>query len=123
MNNLNITYVFGSGRREKLLNNSFTAKEFFYGYQYFQNTNINLNIIEMLEEKPNVIGVKKLFRLIDKIFRKISNLPFYFTEILSLKNFKIIKKTDKLIITNDRLEFRYFLFFCIVGFSTKLKFT
>ena len=25
-----------------------------------QNTNINLNIIEMLEEKPNVIGVKKL---------------------------------------------------------------
>ena len=53
MNNLNITYVFGSGRREKLLNNSFTAKEFFYGYQYFQNTNINLNIIEMLEEKPN----------------------------------------------------------------------
>ena len=88
MNNLNITYVFGSGRREKLLNNSFTAKEFFYGYQYFQNTNINLNIIEMLEEKPNVIGVKKLFRLIDKILRKISNLPFYFTEILSLKNYK-----------------------------------
>ena len=68
MNNLNITYVFGSGRREKLLNNSFTAKEFSMAINI--STNINLNIIEMLEEKPNVIGVKKLFRLIDKISEK-----------------------------------------------------
>jgi len=122
MNNLNITYVFGSGRREKLLNNSFTAKEFFYGYQYFQNTNINLNIIEMLEEKPNVIGVKKLFRLIDKILRKISNLPFYFTEILSLKNYKIINKTDKLIVTNDRLAISLlpFLLYCRIFRNTKI---
>lgn len=122
MNNLNITYVFGSGRREKLLNKSFTAKEFFYGYQYFQNTNINLNIIEMLEEKPNVIGVKKLFRLIDKILRKISNLPFYFTEILSLNNFKIIKKTDKLIVTNDRLAISLlpFLLYCRIFNKTKI---
>ena len=59
MNNLNITYVFGSGRREKLLNNSFTA-EFFYGYQYFQNTNINLNIIEMLEENQMLLELRSL---------------------------------------------------------------
>ena len=69
MNNLNITYVFGSGR-EKLLNNSFYCKRIFLWLSIFSNININLNIIEMLEEKPNVIGVKKLFRLIDKILEK-----------------------------------------------------
>ena len=35
--------------------------------------------------------------------RKISNLPFYFTEILSVQNYKKLTKTEKLIITNDRL--------------------
>ena len=69
-----------------------------------------------------VIGVKKLYRLIDKILRKISNLPFYFTEILSLKNYKIINKTDKLIVTNDRLAISLlpFLLYCRIFRNTKI---
>ena len=57
----------------------------------------------MLPEKPKVYGIKKILRFIDKVLRKISNLPFYTTEICSFKNLKVLLKTEKLIITNDRL--------------------
>ena len=57
----------------------------------------------MSQEQAEVTGLKKILRIIDKIMRKISNLPFYFTEILSVQNYKKLTKTEKLIITNDRL--------------------
>ena len=103
MKNSKITYVFGSGRLNRLSNKTFEAREFFYSYFYFLEKYKNIEIIEMLPEKPKVYGIKKILRFIDKVLRKISNLPFYTTEICSFKNLKVLLKTEKLIITNDRL--------------------
>ncbi len=114
MNKVNITYVFGSGRKEKIQKNNFKAKEFFYGYNHFLKTDHNLNIIEMEVEDPKVFGLKKILRLLDKIFRKFTNLPFFFTEILSFKNFITLLKTDKLIVTNDRLALSLLPFLLVV---------
>ena len=50
MNKKNIIYVFISGRKEKLmLPSEEYAKEFFYGYQYFDKTDHNVDIIEFNE--------------------------------------------------------------------------
>ncbi len=98
-----LTYVFGHGRVEKIINNNYEAKEFFYSYFYFDELSKKIEIVEMLPEKESVHGSKLILRFIDKVLRKISNLPFYFCEILSIKNFKTIFNSEKVLITNDRL--------------------
>ncbi len=98
-----LTYVFGHGRLEKIINNNYEAREFFYSYFHFKNVNKKIEIIEMVQEKEIVRGAKLILRFIDKVLRKISNLPFYFCEIVSFKNFKTILNSEKVLITNDRL--------------------
>ena len=121
MNKLNITYVFGSGRKDKLLHKNYKAKEFFYGVDHFINKGNNVEIIEMSKEQVEVTGFKKVLRIIDKILRKVSNLPFYFTEILSVQNFKKLTKTEKLIITNDRLALSILPFLLIIKTYKKIE--
>ena len=82
-----LTYVFGHGRLEKIINNNYEAKEFFYSYFHFDELSKKIEIVEMLPEKESVHGSKLILRFIDKVLRKISNLPFYFCEIISIKNF------------------------------------
>ena len=96
---LTTTFVFGFGRKEKLTSNDFQAKEFFYGYEYFTKKN-NTLIIEMehFEHKGN-----KFLSFFDRVIRKLTELPIYTKDILSLKNFLILKKTDKLILTTELL--------------------
>ena len=121
MNKLNITYVFGSGRKDKLLHKNYKAKEFFYGVDHFINKGNHVEIIEMSQEQAEVTGLKKILRIIDKIMRKISNLPFYFTEILSVQNYKKLTKTEKLIITNDRLALSILPFLLLVKSYKKIE--
>ncbi len=56
MNKLNITYVFGSGRKDKLLHKNYKAKEFFYGVDHFINKGNNVEIIEMSKEQVEEIS-------------------------------------------------------------------
>ena len=71
MNNKNIIYVFISGRKEKLrLPSDEYAKEFFYGYQYFDKTDHNVDIIEFNEQKSS-------FNFIYFILNKLSDLLLY----------------------------------------------
>lgn len=120
MNKVNLTYVFGSGRKNKLINNNFKAREFFYGIDYFREQNNEIRIIEMSQEKVSVVGFKKIVRFFDKALRKLTNLPFYFTEILTFEHFKIIRKTDKLLITNDRLALSLLPFLLLIKIIKKI---
>ena len=96
-----ITYVFGNGRTQKIESSKNIASEFFYGYFQFLDENMNINIIENNIDKSKFF--QKVFLFIDKILRKLTNLPFYLNEICSLKNYKKLNSTEVLIITNDRL--------------------
>ena len=93
------TFVFGAGRKVKLSSNDFQAKEFFYGYEYFTEK-CNTLIIEMehFDYKGN-----KFLSFFDRVIRKLTELPIYTKDILSLKNFQILKKTDKLVLTTELL--------------------
>ena len=111
-----ITYVFGAGRLSKLNSNLIKAKEFFYGYQYLAKNN-DLEIIEM--EFPNNSNNQYL-NYIDKILRKITKLPIYTKDILYRKNYKILRKTKKLIITTDLLALSILPFLIFVKLFNKL---
>ena len=64
MKTSDITYVFGTGRIDKLDNKNFTG-EFFYGYNYFLSKNLNVQIIELNEsnrKKQDIIKNIIFFR-------------------------------------------------------------
>ena len=102
MKSSDITYVFGTGRIDKLENKDFTA-EFFYGYNHFKSKNLNIQIIEMDESKKNKKLSSKILFFLDKVLNKLSKLPFYMNEIVSFKNIKKLSNSKNIIFTNDRI--------------------
>jgi len=96
MEDKKIRYVFSSGRKEKFNNPSY-AKEFFYGYSFFEDRVKDVNFIEYKTNKNLLLNV------IDKILRKISNLPFYFEVSHTKSNKSELKNSDLIVFTNERL--------------------
>ena len=90
-----ITYVFGSGREKKIDSNSAYSTDFLYGYDFFNKKNYQLHYITPL------INQNLFLTQIEKVFRKISNLPFYFSSYLSFKNIKTLFSSKVLVLTND----------------------
>lgn len=101
-NNL-LLYVFGNGRKKRIEKNYLDSKEFFYGYFHFLEEYKHIEIIEMLPNEIDVRGLNRLLDLIDKVLRKLSNLPFFFHLITSPINFKKIFLYKNIFATNDRL--------------------
>ena len=62
-----------------------------------------IDSIEMLPNDADLKKHQKVLEFIDKVFRKLTNLPFYIHLILSKSNYKKIKKAELVISTNDRL--------------------
>ncbi len=112
-----ITYVFGAGRLNKLNSDSLKAEEFFYGYQYFAKKIKDLKIIEM--EFP-INSNNKILEFVDKVLRKITQLPIYTKDILFVKNYNILKNTQKLILTTDLLALSMLPFLVVVKIFHKI---
>lgn len=93
----NITYIFSGGRIVKANNKNY-SDDFFYGYRFLKNKNLNINVIEF--EKKNYF-----FERLSYYFSKYSSLPLSLFSILSLQNLKILKKTDNLILVNESVGF------------------
>ena len=70
----------------------------------------------MESENFNPSGIKVFLKVIDKILRKLTNLPFYFCEILNKKNLNILLNSNKVIITNDRLAISLLPFLIYIKF-------
>lgn len=98
-----ILYVFGSGRKERIAQFNINSKEFFYGYFSFEEEFGKIDIVEMLPSDTYIKGFSKFTEIIDKVLRKLSNLPFFFHLIFSFENFKKIFKSTHIVSTNDRL--------------------
>tara|TARA_Y100000389_G_scaffold202619_1_gene248435 strand:- start:566 stop:1678 length:1113 start_codon:yes stop_codon:yes gene_type:complete len=112
---MKITYIFVTGRIERLEKISNFAKEMFYGYDYFSEK-YPTNIIELHDNK-NLVN--KFLRIIDKIINKITLLPFNMNNIFSIKNFKIIYNSNQIIVSNDRLALSALPMFIIAKFFRK----
>jgi glycosyltransferase involved in cell wall biosynthesis len=103
MGSANILYIFGSGRKEKIRTKNYDSSEFFYGYFYLQKKLLNVDSIEMLDNNAKLKKNQQIINFVDKVLRKLTNLPFFSHLILSKSNFSKIKKSEIIISTNDRL--------------------
>ena len=98
-----LLYAFGSGRLERINQKNLDSKEFFYGFFHFLNELKKVEIIEMLPNDTELKKFQKFTYLVDKILRKLSNLPFFFHLIISSANYKKIEISDNILATNDRV--------------------
>ena len=106
MNKNNITYIFLSGRKKRLEIENRGAKEFFYGFHHFNDIlsseseqNFKINKLEIIEFNNSTDS------LLDKILRRMTDLPFYSSKVMTKNNFKIFLKTTSLFLTNQRVGF------------------
>lgn len=116
MNKIPMTYIFLGDRRKKItenIGNEF-PKEFFYSYLQFLEENNNLNLIEFSTRHEKSKFSRKYVTKFDKLFRKITNLPFFSSQIVTLNNLRQIKKSEQVIMVGDRIAcsliFQLFLY-------------
>ena len=96
------TYIFGGGRKNLIYSKNNFAKDFFYGYFQMKHEIEDLNFVEFSSSKQKGL-INKFLYLVSKVLRKISKLSFFFENICTYKNFKTLKNSKRLIITNDRI--------------------
>ena len=96
MNTDKVTFVFLSDRKKRIEGDDPYAKEFFYAYHYIKDDYKNVEIIELNDSKDSIL---------DKLLRKLTDLPFFSSKIINRKNFKSLLETKILILTNQRVGF------------------
>ena len=95
-----LTYIFLNGRRERINSELNFPYEFFYGYNFLKNFYSENNLIEFNYQNKSII-----LKILEKLLNKMSDLPFFFQYITTLKNYKIIKNSDDIVMTNQRVAF------------------
>ena len=91
-----VTYVFAKNRKKFLIENNYEAKEFFYGATEFKNNNYDIEVIEFDENNKNYF-----FKFTDRILSRFLSLPFYSEKICTIKNLRILLKSEKIYLVNE----------------------
>ncbi len=100
--NPSILYIFGFGRSELINSEKVYPNDFFYGYFDVKNKHSKTDFIEFESEiRKNFYN--NIFSIVSKVLRKLTKLSFFFENICTYKNFKILMHNDKIVLTNDRI--------------------
>jgi len=95
-----ITYIYSGGRSENYFNDNISAKDFYYGITEFDKKKFKVNIIEFQKKS----GFFNLFlKFFDKLMTRFVSLPFYTSLLVNVKNFKLLLKTNYLILVNENV--------------------
>ena len=97
-----ITYVFLKDRNTKLSKESKFSKDFFYGATHFDDSKYEVKFLE-LESGQFTSNI--ILNIIDRSFKKFLNLPFNMEKIVSIKNYKLLKKSDHIFLVNETVAF------------------
>ena len=108
-----LTYVYQNGRKNRLNKDNY-PKEFFYGYDFLKLQFENSEIIEFDLKNKN-----KLLKNISKFTEKVTGLPYLFDKMISKKNFNIFRKSNLIVLTNQRIAFSSFPYLIINNFKKK----
>ena len=108
-----ILYIFGPGRKGKIQNELDFAQEFFYGYFHFKEIGYKTDIIEFNPSNRGFLNLILVY--LDKVFRKITTLPFFMSHLITFKNIKKIIKYKNIEMTLDRAAISLVFPFYILG--------
>ena len=114
----NVTYIFAKGRKNNFDNNLIQARDFYYGLTYFQKEKFNINVIELNTQKGLL---NNLLKLLDKVLQRVFSLPFYLSLLTSVKNFRILKKSQQIIMVNESVACSALLMLPFLKLFTDVK--
>ena len=103
MKNKTITYITNPLRIKRLEEKTY-AKEFLYYFQEFDESDWKTNLIE-LEDLIKKNPLNLILYFVEKIFIKSVKIPFYGHKLNLKENFKTIKKSNFLILTNETMAY------------------
>ena len=95
------TFIFGPGRKTKLDENSFKAKEFFMDFIILKS--YKTEIIEVFKGSENKKGIRKLLHFFDRVIVKLTNFRSSTIELITINNIRRYKLFDSTIFTTDAL--------------------
>ena len=110
-----ITYIFKSGRVERLNQPQPLAKEFYYSYDQLSKANSNLTYIEDEE------NLNRKYKYVDKLLKRY-DLPFNLSRIINKDNIDVIKKSEIIFSTNPGLAITISPFIKLIKRKQNLKF-
>ncbi len=116
LKNKTLTYIFLNGREERINSKLNFPYEFFYGYNYLKNFYSEDNLIEFDYQNKSIV-----LRFLEKFLNKLSDLPFFFQYITTVKNYRIIKNSDDIVMTNQRVAFSSLLMIFLGKFRKKIN--
>lgn len=91
-----VTYVFKTRQDGYSENNKYPREHYYYFHNFLKNYKSNI-----IEEQDSSI----LLTIFFDTLRKLTKLPLFTEKYLSFKNIKILKKSDKIVITNQNIYF------------------
>lgn len=100
--NIDFLFVYFNGRQNRLNEGRDSPKEFFYGYHFIQEQGFKVDILEFGHGEVNKILVF-ILKFIQNTIVKIFKFQYDFAGILRADNYKKIKSSKNLILTNTRI--------------------
>ena len=114
----NITYIFKEGRKENFTKNLIEAKEFYYGLPNIDKKKFNISVIEFSKNRNPISLILSLF---DEFMRRIISLPFYSSELMNIKNFKTLLKSDHIVLVSEGTACSALPFLLVIKIFNKKK--
>ena len=97
--NINLTYIFSGGRKNRIESNEIFAKDFFYGYFGIKNKDVKKQIIDIEHIKIPIVYY------FDNLIKKIVNYPISISSIFNNTFTNQIKNSDVIILVNESVMF------------------
>ena len=118
--NVNILFIYNEGRAKRLNSKKNFPEDFFYFFNLLKKKYPNTDFIEMDPTTDNMVS--KFINLLEKIIRKATNLPFYFSQIISKNNLGKILRSNLLVLTNETVGFStLFMFWFLKSIRKEIK--
>ncbi len=110
-----ITYIYQAGRENRMNDMENSAREFFYGYFHMKKNNTDTTYLEF-----DIQSKSSFSNFFNTFMRKLTGLPFFSNLVINLKNKKILRNSEKIIATNQRVGFSI-LAFLLLNYRKKIK--
>ena len=108
-----LTYVYQNGRKNRLAKENY-PKRILLWLRFFKITVETFDVVEFSKDNNNIILEK-----FSKFIERITGLPYLFDKIVSSINFKIFRKSDLIVLTNQKIAFSSFPYLLINKFNKK----
>lgn len=96
-------FVYFNGRAEKLKGKDIRPRDFFYGYHYATSIGYITEILEFGNKEPGNKILSKILLIIQQLILKAFKFQYDFVGIIKPNNWKLLKNSKNIILSNQRI--------------------